>query len=281
MSSAGGSIGIIGLGLIGGSLAQALKAQDARRTVISVEPDERTRALAQADGFLDSLDSGPTPALADCEIVVLCAPVAAIEELLGPVSREMRDDAILTDLGGVKEPILAAARSKVRRPVAFVGAHPMFGGEKGGYAAARPDRWKGGTVAVCTDGANERAIQKVAELHRGLGAQVVLCTAAEHDAAIASVSHLPYVLAGALALTVEQAGPLARKLAGRGLADMTRLAGFSYEIQGETARSNRYLPSAAQALEANLRVLRMALAESPEAARAALSRARKAKESLP
>lgn len=281
MSGAGGSIGIIGLGLIGGSLAQALKAQDARRRVVGVEPDERTRAFAQADGFLDSLDSRPTRALADCEIVALCAPVAAIEDLLEPVSRQMRDDAILTDVGGVKEPILAAARSKVRRPVAFVGAHPMFGGEKGGYAAARPDRWKGGTVAVCTDSGNERSIQTVADLHRGLGAQVVLLTAAEHDEAVAFMSHLPYVLASALALTAEQAGPLARRLAGQGLLDMTRLAAFSYEVQGEAARLNRYFSSAVEALDANLHALVGALGGLPEAARAALSRARKAKESLP
>jgi prephenate dehydrogenase len=157
----------------------------------------------------------------------------------------------------------------------------MFGGEKGGYAAARPDLWKGGVVAVCVDGAEESAVEKVSALHRGLGAEVALCTAAEHDQAVASVSHLPYVLASALALTAREAGPLARKLAGKGLADMTRLADFAYEIQGEAARSNPHLSAAAESFEANLRVLLNALADSPDAARKALTRAREVKESLP
>ena len=280
MARAGGAVGIVGLGLIGGSLAQALRAQNPHRRVLGIEPDASARALASADGLFDPLLPSLTGALADCEVVVLCAPVASIEELLEPVSRQMDNGAVLTDVGGIKEKIAAAARAKVRRPVQFVGAHPMFGGEKGGYAAARPDLWKGGTVAVCVDDAKESAVERVAELHRGLGAEVVLCTTAEHDQAVASVSHLPYLLASALALTAGDAGPLARKLAGRGLAEMTRLARFAYEIQGESARGNRHLSAAAERLEINLRALLDALADSSEAAEAALSRARSAKESL-
>jgi len=280
MGRSGGAVGIVGLGLIGGSLAKTLKTKDPRRRVIGVEPDEKARALAQADRLFDPLIASPTRALGDCEIVILCAPVASVEALLEPVSREMDDQAILTDVCGVKERIVTAARTKVRRPVQFVGAHPMFGGEKGGYAAARPDLWKGGTVAVCVDGAEESAVERVAGLHRGLGAEVVLCTAAEHDQAVASVSHLPYLLASALALTAGEAGPLARKLAGKGLSDMTRLAEFVYEVQGEAARANSHLPAAAKFFEVNLRALLDALTGSPEAARAALARARTARESL-
>jgi len=210
---------------------------------------------------------------------VLCTPVAAIEELLAPVSRLLRDGAVLTDVGGAKERVLARAAAEVRPGIAFVGAHPMFGGH-GGYAGARAGRWQGGTVAVCTDGAPEAAVERVVALHRGLGARVLRCRAAEHDAAVAMVSHLPYLLASALSLAVREAGPLARELAGPGLQDMTRLAAFAFDVQGEVARRNAWLPDAARRLEGHLGRLLSAVADSPAAARAALEEARAAREQL-
>jgi threonine dehydrogenase-like Zn-dependent dehydrogenase len=108
MAHAAGAVGIVGLGLIGGSLARALRARDPHRRVLGVEPDSDARALAERDGLFDLLLASPTRALGDCEVVVLCAPVASIEELLEPVSRQMDDGAVLTDVGGIKEKIAAA-----------------------------------------------------------------------------------------------------------------------------------------------------------------------------
>jgi prephenate dehydrogenase len=206
--------------------------------------------------------------------------VAAIEALLGPISGLLPDGAVLTDVGGAKEALVRAAAAAVRPGVSFVGAHPMFGGH-GGYAGAiiAAERWRGGTVAVCTDG-NPAAVARVAAFHEALGARVVRCTAAEHDAAVAMVSHLPYLVASALAATAAQAGPLARALAGPGLKDTTRLAGFPFDIQGEVARRNAHLPAAALQLQAELTALLAAVTASPEAARAALERARAAHEEL-
>ena len=142
------------------------------------------------------------------------------------------------------------AAAAVRPGVAFVGAHPMFGGH-GGYAGAvaAAGRWRGGTVAVCTDG-DPGAVARVVAFHEALGARAIRCTAAEHDAAVAMVSHLPYLVASALAATAAQAGPLARALAGPGLKDTTRLAEFPFDIQGEVARRNAHLPAAAAKLQA-------------------------------
>jgi prephenate dehydrogenase len=274
------AIGIVGLGLIGGSLAKALRARFPKRLLVGVEPNAKTRALARRDGLFNALLVHAFSELSRCGIVVLCAPVPAVLRLLGPISRVMRDGAVLTDVGGVKRPIVAAARARVRRGVSFVGAHPMFGGEKGGYAAARPDAWREGVVAVCTDSASPSAVAAVARLHRALGARVVFCTAAEHDAAVAAISHLPYLLASALALTARDAGPLARRLADKGLADTTRLAAFAYEVQGEAVRANACLRHAARALQRDLRHLLAALGTSRPRAKAALDRARRAKESL-
>jgi prephenate dehydrogenase len=192
----------------------------------------------------------------------------------------MHDGAILTDVAGVKEPIVQAARSRVRAKISFVATHPMFGGERGGYAGSRPDLWKNGVVAVCRDRTAPPALAAVARLHRALGARVVTCTAAQHDLAAAAVSHMPYLVASALALTPKETGALARRLAGRGLADTTRLAAFDYEIQGAVARRNAHLARTVHAFRANLRTLLKALASSEGVARRALRRSRLARESL-
>ncbi|HSN91163.1 MAG TPA: prephenate dehydrogenase [Anaeromyxobacteraceae bacterium] len=272
------SVAVVGLGLMGGSLARALKAADRSVRIVAVEPREDVRAMALRDGVVDEALPAPGPALSGATLAVLCTPVAAIEALLGPVSRALPDGAVLTDVGGAKEHLVEVARREVRGQVAFVGAHPMFGGH-GGYAGASADRWRGGTVAVCTDG-EPWAVEKVASLHEALGARVVRCAAAEHDAAVAMVSHLPYLLASALAAAAREAGPLARSLAGPGLKDTTRLAAFPFDIQGEVARRNAHIPEAARRLERHLAKILTAIAASPEAARAALEEARMAREEI-
>lgn len=275
-----GAVGIVGLGLIGGSLAKAIAERYPKTVLIGVEPSARARRLAAKDGIFDRLLARPSAKLARCQIVVLCAPVPAILSLLDPVSRRMRKGALLTDIGGVKEPIVAAARKNLAPGVHFVGAHPMFGGEKGGYAAGRGELWKGSTVAVCTDSAGPEAIRLARRFYRALGARVILCTAAAHDRAVAAVSHLPYVVASALALTAFEAGPLARGLAGRGFLDATRLASFDFSVQGEAARRNTSLPRAGRSFQRHLRRLLKALDAAPRNLPPTLLRARAARESL-
>ena len=193
------TIGVVGLGLMGASLARAVRAADPSVRIVAVEPRDDVRAQALADRVADEARAATDAALGTCDLAVLCTPVAAIEALLGPVSRLLPDGAVLTDVGGAKAQVVAAARAAVRPGVAFVGAHPMFGGH-GGYAGASAEKWKGGTVAVCTDAPAEAAVERVVALHLALGAKVERCTAAEHDAAVAMVSHLPYLVASALAV---------------------------------------------------------------------------------
>ena len=272
--------GIAGLGLMGASLARALRAAEPSIRVVAVEPSAELRARAVEDGVADEAHEAPTAALSGCDVIFLCTPVAIIEALLAPVSRQARDGAILTDVGGAKARLVALAAREVRPGVAFVGAHPMFGGH-GGYAAARSDLWKGGRVAVCTDGVGDpRAVEVVAGIHAALGAEVIRCASAEHDAAVAMVSHLPYLVASAFALAARDAGPLAERLAGPGLRDLTRLAQFPFDIQGEVARRNDGLSDAAAALQRQLARVLEAVAASPDRARAVLEEARAAREAL-
>jgi prephenate dehydrogenase len=265
---------------MGASLARAARRADAGVRVVAVEPREDVRARALGDGVADEAEAAPGEALAACEVVVLCTPVAEIERLLAPVSARMADGALLTDVGGAKERIVTLAAERVRPGVSFVGAHPMFGGH-GGYdgAEAAAARWSGGRVAVCADG-DPAAVARAEALFGAVGARPIRCRAAEHDAAVATVSHLPYLVASALALAALDAGPLAAALAGAGLMDATRLAQFPFDVQGEVARRNAHLPAAADGLSRHLARILAAVEASPDAARAVLEEARAARERL-
>jgi prephenate dehydrogenase len=271
-------IAVVGLGFMGASLARSIRRVDPAARLTAVEPREEIREQALREGVVDGALAAPGEPLAECEVAVLCTPVAAIEALLEPVGRLLPEGAVLTDVGGAKERVVALARERLRPGVAFVGAHPMFGGH-GGYAGASAERWFGGTVAVCTDGPPD-AVERVAALHLALGARVERCTAAEHDAAVAMVSHLPHLLAAALAGAAREAGPLAARLAGPGLRDMTRLAAFPFDIQGNLARRNAHLPLAAARFRRHLETILGAIADSPDASCAALEAARAAREEI-
>lgn len=244
------NVGIVGLGLMGGSLARALRELPSAPRVLGIDISVDPRARDVVDEVHASIG-----ALSGCELVVLCTPIAAIESLLEPVSRVLHDGAIITDVGGVKVSVQRAA-ANVRQGVTFVGAHPMFGGEKGGFE--RVTRFAGGAVAVCTDSGNEGAITRVCAFFEALGSRVVRCTAEEHDRAVARVSHLPFVTAHAL-IDAAEGDALAAALAGPGFADATRLAGFAFEVQGEVARRNEHLPGAIDDLIEHLERIRDAL----------------------
>ncbi len=278
MNALPGTVGVVGLGLMGASFAMGIRRVRPGVRLVAVEPRAEVRERALRERVVDEALAAPGAPLSACGLASLCTPVAGIEGLLEPVSGLLPDAAILTDVGGAKERVVALARQRVRAGVTFVGAHPMFGGT-GGYAGASADKWLGGTVAVCTD-APADAVEAVAELHTALGAHVQRCSAAEHDAAVAMSSHLPYLVAAALARAAAEAGPLALRLCGPGLRDMTRLAAFPFDIQGEVARRNAHLPEAAARLERHLKAILAAIAESPEAARTALEAARQAREEL-
>lgn len=248
------TIGIVGLGLMGGSLARALGQLQPRVRIIGVETRDEVRVAAASVVQADDIHATLEP-LAACDLVVLCTPVAAIEALLAPVSAVLADGAIITDVAGVKVTVQRAAE-RIRAGVVFVGAHPMFGGEKGGFD--RIARFAGGTVAVTEDSGNEAAIARVCALFASLGCRIVRCTAEAHDRAVARVSHLPFVTAHALIDTAEP-DALASSLAGPGFADATRLAGFAFDVQGEVARRNAYLPDAIDELIAHLTRIRDAL----------------------
>ena len=263
-------VAIVGLGLIGGSLALALRRARSGWRLIGIDADPR--ALEQA-GEENAIDQGASLAQAplhECDLVVLATPAQALLEMLPGVAARMRPGAVLTDVCGAKEQICAAGAAQDR--VVFVGGHPMAGTEYRGFVAAQPALFSGATVALtCSTGAPDPKARAAGEqLVRGMwtaaGAEKILdIEPAVHDRAVAFASHLPYLAAAAVVESLlhhaGDAAELARDLAAGGFRDTTRLAGDG--TVGGAAALNRFVTSEVRALADRLRELAVDLEENP------------------
>ncbi|SNS95165.1 prephenate dehydrogenase [Geodermatophilus saharensis] len=205
-------VGVVGLGQLGGSLAAALVA--AGREVRGWDVDPAAREAAAARGVR------VTRELAG--VVVLAVPLPDTAAALDGI--DVDPAATVTDVGSVKEPVLATVGAALGGR--FVGGHPMAGTERSGHAATDPALFRGARWALCLEPGTELPRWlRAAEVVLDAGAEVVPVTAAEHDAAVAAVSHVPHLLAAALAAAAGEAGPLALALAAGSFRDGTRVAG--------------------------------------------------------
>jgi prephenate dehydrogenase len=236
------TVAIIGLGLIGGSLARALSR--AGYTIIGVDrPAVRRRARAARAVAGTAAEPEGAARLAD--VVVLAAPPAENIRLLRRMARAGRPGLVLTDVGSVKGPI---GREADRLGLAFVGGHPMAGNEGSGFGASAATLFRGRSWILCPGRrAGSRAVAAVRRLARAVGARPVRMESAEHDRAVAFLSHVPQLVSWALR-DAARADPVARRrlsVAGPGFAGMTRLAasppalweGILAQNRGETDRA--------------------------------------------
>ena len=257
-------IGFLGFGLIGGSIARAVRAtpDHASWTMTAWSPTGDGPRRAVADGTLSAWAESPMAAIAEADLVVLAGPPTAclgsLDGLAGPWRGSLRPDAVVTDVASTKSVLVAHAD---RLGLRFVGGHPMAGRELVGYAAAQADLFVDrpwvlvpGTIAQAAD------IDLVESLALACGGRVVRMDAETHDRAVAGISHLPLVVAAALALAVVRTGasddwPVAAQLAAGGWRDMTRLA------RGDVAMGAGIAATNAPAIAARLRDLRAELEE--------------------
>jgi len=265
-------IAIVGLGLIGGSLALALRRARPGLWIAGIDVDRRARELALEARAVDAASTIDQASLADCDVVVLSTPAQALLESVSSISARMRPSAVLTDVCGSKEKVCAAGAAQER--VVFVGGHPMAGTEFRGFAAASPALFEGCTVAICAPSgakdpvARREGTRRVRDLWTSVGAEKLLdVDPGAHDRAATVASHLPYLAAAAVAQALLESGDdaaLARELAAGGFRDTTRLAGDG--TVGGAAALNRFVPEAARSLAERLRSLAQRLEQSPEAA---------------
>ncbi len=259
-------IGLLGLGLIGGSVVRALRSSPSSAplgtwSVVAWTPTGRGPAAALADGVIDRVAASPEEALDGADLVVLAGPapdcLAQLDDLAGPWRQVLTPDAVVTDVASTKEAIVLRATALGLR---FVGGHPMAGRESSGYAASRGDLFvdRPWVVVPTSDAA---AVERVERLARACGARPVRLGAAEHDRAVAGISHLPLVVAAALVEAVAgnaTAGPFAdwptaSTLAATGWRDTTRLA------RGDATMGAGIVATNAPALAARVRDLMTAL----------------------
>ena len=208
------TLGVVGVGLIGGSVAKAALARGVADEVIGFGRNRDRLEAAAAAGVISRGATDPADAAA-VDVLVVCTPVSRIVDDVRRFAAAMRDDAALTDAGSVKGVVCDALRDEPR----FVGSHPLAGGEKSGWEHADAGLFEGRLAVICP--AAEAATDAVGRFWRALGSETVTLSPAEHDARLARTSHLPHALAAALCLAAD--GGDAR-LTSTGFASTTRTA---------------------------------------------------------
>ena len=258
-----GTVAIVGVGLIGGSLGLALKARRLARRVIGVERTEDRLHMALSLGAIDAGTISLAEAVADADIVVLCTAVGHILEVLPEVLTAAKDGAVVTDVGSTKGAIVQRAGTAA----SFAGGHPMTGSEQAGVEAATPLLFEEATWAVTpSEASNPHTVQIVQRLAQSVGATTLLLAPDAHDAMLAVTSHLPHVLASALmrqAQLTQTYYPQTQQLTAGSFADGTRVAASSPEIWRDVCLSNRdALLQALQAFRGELDTLETAITDS-------------------
>lgn len=211
------SVGLVGLGLLGGSMAMAVRATWPSVTVSAFVRSPTPDARAIVDYLVPDVAE-----LAACELIVLATPVGAMPSYLDAFARS-RTSAVVTDMGSTKRTVMAAARAAGL--TAFVGGHPMAGGERPGLGLARADLFRDKPWLLVKGSGDADAGRRVESFVRALGAVVHWMDADTHDRTVAFVSHLPQIIAAALMNAADQGVGLGgRDAAGSAFAEMTRLA---------------------------------------------------------
>ena len=222
------SVAILGLGVMGGSLARALSelADKPRVTGWAPQPSEREAALAA--GAVDVAPAEWQAAVRDVELVVLAAPLAVSCAMLGQVAQAAPNDATLTDVASLKAP-LARAAAAAGLAARWVGSHPMAGSEASGFAASRSGLYRDARVWTVADGQAGTRVARVHAFWKSIGARPLEIEAERHDRLMALASHLPQLASNALAAVLMEAGIRPEEL-GPGGRDTTRLAGSSADL---------------------------------------------------
>ena len=233
-------LAVIGVGLIGGSFALALKQAKIASHVVGVGRSAANLKLARERGIIDSVASDVAAAAADVDLVLVAAPVAQFGAIFSGLKQTK---ALITDGGSTKRDVIAAARAALGARIAqFVPAHPVAGAEQSGAAAAKAELFRDRRVVLTPLPENSAgAVSTVQKAWEACGARITRLDAEEHDAVLAAVSHLPHLLAYALVHDIaerDNAGQLFSYAAG-GFRDFTRIASSHPEMWRDICLANR------------------------------------------
>jgi prephenate dehydrogenase len=236
-------LAVIGVGLIGGSFAMALRRAGMVASVTGFDRDGRALERGAALGVIDAAAGSVSEAARGADLVVVAVPVRAIGPVLHDVALSVDAGAVVTDVGSTKGEVLRTARAELRdRFSRFVPGHPIAGRETSGVDAATADLFRGARVVLTpSPEAAADAVDLVRGAWEAAGGRVATMAADDHDRTFAAVSHLPHLLAFALVSEIaarDEAVELLR-FAGGGFRDFTRIAASSPEMWRDIALQNR------------------------------------------
>jgi prephenate dehydrogenase len=252
------TLGLIGLGAIGGSLARQAKLAGVS-TVVGWSPEPAERALAAQQGALDDAPARAADVARVADLLILAAPPAANLAQLDALAPHLKTGALVTDVGSVKRGIVARAE-RLGVGTRFAGSHPLAGTHQRGFEAARTDLFRGAVVYVTPCAGGGDAAREIAHFWEDvLGAEPVVLEAALHDAQLAATSHVPQIVASLLGDFLARHAPRGATF-GPGAIDTTRLAASEPALWAEILLMNRdeILP-ALRALEESLGTVEHAL----------------------
>lgn len=234
-------VAVVGLGLMGASLAAALKTRHACGEVIGIARRAGTTALALERGLVDRATT-KLNAVAEADVVVLATPVRAVIELLPQVGQLAKPGCLVMDLGSTKIDIVRVMAT-LPKHVQPVGGHPMCGKETSGLAAAEPDLYQGRAFVLSPlDRTSAQALGLAQELVEATGARPLVLGAERHDRLVAAVSHLPYLMSCALVAATEdlaQGDETVWSLTASGFRDTSRLAASDVTLMTDILLTNR------------------------------------------
>lgn len=266
-----GKLVVIGVGLIGGSFALALKKAKAVRHVVGVGRGRKNLATALKMRIIDEATTEAAHAVQGADLVLLGTPVGQMAEVMASIAPHLASHTVITDGGSTKADVITHARRFLGEHYAhFVPAHPIAGTEKSGAAAARADLYRDKTVILTPQAdTRARALRLARAAWQQCGARVLQLDAREHDWILAAVSHLPHVITYALVNMLARRAD-ARRLfgfSGGGLRDTVRIAGSSPEMWRDICLANREaLVAALDGYEAELEQVRAAIESGDGAA---------------
>lgn len=234
-------IGIIGLGLIGGTLAKTIRRIHPRTQILACDSDEKSLTKALKEHVITKGTLAVTQEFSNCRYIFLCAPVQKNESFLEQLAPFLHEGCILSDTGSVKSSIHKDIQSRGLSSW-FIGGHPMAGSEKSGYENATPYLFENAYFIITYDDISPKLVEEYRQFIASLGCIPFLMTPEKHDFSTAAVSHLPHILASGLVNLVKELDDdreSMKSIAAGGFKDITRIASSSPVMWQEICGTNR------------------------------------------
>ena len=239
-----GKIAVIGVGLLGASLAKACKERGLVNEVVGYGRNRKNLEKAKELNIIDHCPADLSEAVSDADLIVLCTPVSTIIPLIQSLISQVKPGTLITDVGSVKDSVVHGADKVVPEGIFFVGSHPIAGGENSGLEASTANLYQDAQCIVTpTDKTDTTALEKINALWHAVGMNVISLTTDEHDFIFGAVSHLPHIVAYALMNTLGALKTPENRdvtaFSGAGLKDITRIASSDPVMWRDICLSNR------------------------------------------